>query len=124
MARNSIRRVSTIKGESRSSMMRYRKHVKEMSPKQFLKEMGDVNDECGGSARMRFLIKHLTAGWRNHLTKQRLPAGWSAVGDTRQRLPLKKIIEKIVESQNIAKSIDEGSLVIVTPIDCDANESD
>ena len=124
MAKNSIR--LRRKGESPSSMTRYRNHVKKMGVDHFFKELNDIYDECGGSAKMRALIKVLTDRWKHH--KQRLPLKVEAVtkrvGVTRQRLPLKEIIEKIVdESQSIAKNIDEGTLIIVSPIE-DSCESD
>lgn len=129
MAKNSIRlrRIHAFKkGESPSSMKRYRNHVKKMGGDHFFKELNDINDECGGNAKMRALIKVLTDRWKHH--KQRLPLKVEAVtkrvGVTRQRLPLKEIIEKIVdESQSIAKNIDEGTLIIVSPIE-DSCESD
>jgi hypothetical protein len=94
-------------------MIRYRKHVRAMGPDEFFKEMHDVNNEYCKSAKMHFLIKHLTKGWRNHMKKTK-----KRVGVTKQHLPLKKIMEKIVESQN-AKNIDEGCLVLVNPIECE-----
>ena len=54
-------------------MQRYKKRIKAMEPKQFFKELHDVNDEClGGSAKMRLLITHLTAKWKDGLTKRRV----------------------------------------------------
>ena len=74
MAINATRRVHRHKkGESRSAMQRYKKRIKAMEPKQFFKELHDVNDEClGGSAKMRLLITHLTAKWKDGLTKRRV----------------------------------------------------
>jgi hypothetical protein len=97
------------------------------------------------NAKMRYLIRRLTTKWRHrhHMTKQgrRLEVTGQlkniakivesqdiakiveSQGSSRTlpTLPLKELIEKIVESQNIQNSIKEGTLIIVREIPSQAS---